>query len=371
MPPPSPQKANALSQKLLRWYGTYARKMPWRIAPGGGRGGDDRPDPYRVWLSEIMLQQTGVATVVPYFEKFVSRWPNVHALAAAGRDDVMAAWAGLGYYTRARNLHACARQVARQVAGEARGVFPSTEDALQKLPGIGPYTAAAIVAIAFDKPATVVDGNVERVMARMFALGKPLKEAKAEIRTLAAALTPKRRAGDYAQAVMDLGATVCTPKSPACEICPWADDCVGRAQGIAAELPMKPKKIAKPVRRGAAFWITRGDGAVLLRRRPDQGLLGGMLEVPCSEWVETNGTRAALIKQAPVEAVFAPVPGLVKHTFTHFHLELEVFAARIDGRKANGNGKNNGHLWTAPVALADAGLPTVMRKVVKLVEGLM
>jgi len=357
MTPPSPQKSAALSRRLLKWYDAHARQLPWRAPPGSGKGAD----PYRVWLSEIMLQQTVVAAVIPYFEAFTRRWPTVEELAAARSEDVMAAWAGLGYYTRARNLLKCARVMAEEMGGR----FPRTEAELQKLPGIGPYTAAAIAAIAFDMPATVIDGNVDRVMVRMFGVKKPIRDAKAEIRTFAEALTPKRRAGDYAQAVMDLGATVCTPKSPSCLICPWAEDCVARAQGIAADLPVRPARKAKPTRRGAAFWITRGDGAVLLRRRAEKGLLGGMLEVPSSEWRAEDFDVAAHLKEAPVKAKFSPTPGLVTHTFTHFHLELSVFTARIDGRKAGGSDA----LWTAPNELEDVGLPTVMKKVVQLVAG--
>ncbi len=354
---PSPQKAAALSRKLLGWYGAHARELPWRAKPGD----KSAADPYRVWLSEIMLQQTVVAAVIPYYDEFLRRWPNVQALAAAKPEDVMAAWAGLGYYTRAQNLIKCAKVVANKLGGE----FPSTEEELLKLPGIGPYTAAAIAAIAFGRPATVVDGNVDRVMVRMFGVERPVKEAKAEIRGLAEALTPGKRAGDYAQGVMDLGATVCTPKSPSCLVCPWTDDCVARERGIAAALPVKAKKRAKLTRVGAAFWITRGDGAVLLRRRPDKGLLGGMLEVPSSEWRDGRFAARAYLKEAPVAADFKALPGLVTHTFTHFHLELAVYAARIDGRKANGNG----HLWHAPEDLEDVGLPTVMKKVARLVGG--
>ncbi len=353
MTPPSPQKSAALSRRLLKWYDSHARVLPWRVGPDRGVP----PDPYRVWLSEIMLQQTVVAAVIPYFEKFAARWPTVEALAAAKSEDVMAAWAGLGYYARARNLLNC----ARVVAGELGGAFPRTEVELQKLPGIGPYTAAAIAAIAFDAPATVIDGNVDRVMVRMFGVRKPIRDAKAEIRAFAEALTPKRRAGDYAQAVMDLGATVCTPKSPSCAECPWAEDCVARAKGIAADLPVKPARKVKPTRVGAAFWITRGDGAVLLRRRPEKGLLGGMLEVPSSEWRVGAFDARAHLREAPVKAKFSPAPGLVTHTFTHFHLELSVFTARIDGRKRGGADA----LWTSAEELEGIGLPTVMKKVVR------
>jgi len=366
------QKLSAsLSKSLLKWYDKNARDLLWRAPPGAG----EKSDPYAVWLSEIMLQQTTVATVGPYFEKFLAAWPNVSELARAPRDEVTAAWAGLGYYTRARNLHKC----ASVVANELDGIFPRTEEELIKLPGIGPYTAAAIAAIAFDEPATVVDGNVDRVMVRLFALTKPIREVKAEIRVLAGALTPKKRAGDYAQAVMDLGATICTPRNPSCDICPWSDKCEAQAKGIAADLPIKPPKKAKPTRRGAAFWITRNDGAVLLRRRADKGLLGGMLEIPSTEWVASatsvpaaagapraTDTQKALLDQAPVNSNFEPVSGTVTHTFTHFHLELDVFATQIDGRRAKAlNGED--HIWTAPENLEGVGLPTVMMKVVRLV----
>jgi A/G-specific adenine glycosylase len=352
---PSPQKAAAKARQLLRWYDIHARDLPWRVPPGD----KSKPDPYAVWLSEIMLQQTVVATVIPYFEAFTRRWPTVEALAHAPSEEVMAAWAGLGYYTRARNLVKCARVVTEELGGN----FPPTEEGLIRLPGIGPYTAAAVAAIAFGAPATVVDGNVDRVMVRLFGIRWPIKDAKSEIWAFAKALTPKQRAGDYAQAVMDLGATVCSPKSPSCEICPWAEDCVARELGIAGDLPLKLPRRAKPTRRGAAFWITRSDGAVLLRRRPEKGLLGGMVEVPGSEWRTDDFESKTHLKEAPVKAKFKPVPGLVTHTFTHFHLELLVFSAQIDGRKANGNG----HLWTRPEDLADVGLPTVMKKVVRLV----
>src|SRR5690242_14567761 len=262
--------------RLLDWYDRHRRTLPWR-APAGKRSA-----PYLVWLSEIMLQQTTVATVGDYFHRFVKRWPTVEALAGAPIDEVLSAWAGLGYYARARNLHACARAVTEQHGG----VFPSDEEALLALPGIGPYTAAAIRAIAFDEPASAVDGNVERVITRLFAIETPLHDAKAEINLRAATLVPQRRAGDYAQAMMDLGATVCTPRSPRCVICPLMAGCISRKRGIAEELPRRAPKAERPTRRGLAFVLTRKDGAVLLRKRPTKGLLGGMDEVPSSDWRE-------------------------------------------------------------------------------------
>ncbi len=268
-----------LSDVLLGWYDTHARVMPWRVPPAQSKAGV-RPDPYRIWLSEVMLQQTTVAAVVKYFHAFTMRWPTVAALAGAADEAVMAEWAGLGYYARARNLLKCARLV---VANHG-GVFPDTRDELMALPGIGPYTAAAIASIAFGRAECVVDGNVERVMARLFHVTTPLPAAKPELQAHAAVLTPDMRAGDYAQAVMDLGATVCTPKSPSCGLCPWSGACLARIKGCAAELPRRTPKPTKPTRYGIAYIARRGDGAWLLERRPDKGLLGGMLGWPGAEW---------------------------------------------------------------------------------------
>lgn len=270
---------------LLGWYDRMARPLPWRVSPSA-RASGVRPDPYRVWLSEVMLQQTTVAAVIPYFRTFTARWPDIESLASAPEAEVMAAWAGLGYYARARNLIACAREVA---AGGGR--FPDTEEGLRALPGIGAYTAAAVAAIAFDRPAVVVDGNVERVMARVFAVETPLPQAKPELKALAAQLTPAERPGDYAQGVMDLGATVCVPRRPACGICPWVDRCAGRAEGIAEDLPRRAEKRPKPLRHGVAFCAVRDDGAVLLERRPARGLLGGMLGLPGSDWGWSRSAR--------------------------------------------------------------------------------
>lgn len=338
-----------LSALLLSWYDAEGRRLPWRARPG------EAADPYAVWLSEIMLQQTTVAAVIPYFAAFLRKWPTVEALAAAPVDDVMAAWAGLGYYARARNLHKCAQVVAEQHGGR----FPDTEEALRKLPGVGRYTAAAVAAIAFGRRAVVVDGNVERVMARLYAVEEPLPGAKARLTDLADALTPAERAGDYAQAVMDLGATICTPRKPACGLCPWMRGCQGRRAGIAETLPRKADKGEKPTRRGVAFWIVRWDGAVLLRRRPPKGLLGGMMEIPSSPWQEAALASAEAVRYAPVRCDWRPVRGVVRHTFTHFHLELEVLAGVARG------GEFPGCRWVAPENLGEEALPTLMRKVIR------
>jgi A/G-specific adenine glycosylase len=338
-----------LSSQLLEWYASNARALPWRCLPG------ETPDPYRVWLSEIMLQQTTVQAVKAYFERFVTNWPSVHDLAAAPLDDVLKVWAGLGYYARARNLHAC----ARVVAGEFGGVFPNTEALLLSLPGIGPYTAGAIAAIAFGKPHAAVDGNVERVISRLYAIETPLPAAKPEIRAAAQALVPHSRAGDFAQALMDLGATVCTPKSPDCRNCPWAEHCRGFRLGTAAGLPRKAAKKQVSTRRGIAYWVERGDGAVLLRRRPEKGLLGGMMEVPTTDWGEGSPSPGT---QAPLAAEWAELPGIVEHTFTHFHLELKVVKATriIDDALRD----DLGCRWVMRHDLAGEALPTAMRKVV-------
>jgi A/G-specific adenine glycosylase len=338
-----------LADRLLAWYDCHRRDLPWRARPG------ERPDPYRVWLSEVMLQQTTVATVGAYFDRFVTRWPDLRALAAASLDEVLHAWQGLGYYARARHLHACARAVLERHDGR----FPAEEAALRALPGIGDYTAAAVAAIAFDLPATPVDGNIERVMARLFAHEEALPEAKPALRRRAATLTPQRRAGDYAQAVMDLGATICTPRKPRCILCPWREECRGRQSGIAERLPMQRAKPPKPVRRGVAFWALRADGAVLLRRRPEKGLLGGMMEVPSTPWREAAWSMEQAKAAAPFRAKWRPLAGIVRHSFTHFHLELAVLAAEVrDGcRSAGGE-------WVSIEALGQQALPTVMKKVV-------
>lgn len=315
------------SNALLRWYVVDKRRLPWRAEAGAG------PDPYRVWLSEVMLQQTRVAAVLPYFETFTRRWPTLEALAAAADEEVMRAWAGLGYYARARNLLACARVVMRDHGGR----FPDTEEGLARLPGLGPYSAAAIAAIAFSRHAVVVDGNVERVVARLHAVEEPLPAAKPTLYRLAAALTPPGPSGDFAQAMMDLGATVCTPRSPDCPLCPLAAHCAAFAKGDPAAYPRRRAKARRPARTATAYWLEHR-GEVLLVRRPAEGLLGGMLALP----------------EAPPADAGWEEAGSVSHVFTHFALEMRVLCAeaprRIDG------------LWHPVHAIAEAGLPTVFAK---------
>lgn len=338
----------SLRHRLLAWYDQERRDLPWRAGPGQGA------DPYRVWLSEIMLQQTTVATVRPYFAAFIARWPRLEALAAADLDDVLRQWQGLGYYARARNLHAC----ARIVAGAFGGRFPDHEEALRRLPGVGAYTAAAIAAIAFRRPAVPVDGNVIRVLARLRAVAVPLPAAKGMIAGLAARLVARERPGDFAQALMDLGAGICTPRAPRCGACPWSADCRAFAEARPEAYPVKVPKTARPVRRGIAFWAERGDGAVLLRRRPARGLLGGMMEIPSTAWRADGWTFGEAIRFAPLLARWRPVPGSVRHTFTHFCLELGVVAATAE------NGAAADGVWCPIDRLEAHPLPTVMKKVV-------
>lgn len=343
------------SKSLLAWYDRHARSLPWRVSPENRKLGEI-PDPYRIWLSEIMLQQTTVAAVKAYFEKFVSLWPTVDDLAAAPEEDVMKAWAGLGYYSRARNLKKCAEAIAADHGGR----FPETETELLKLPGIGPYTAAAITTIAFDQHAAVVDGNVERVLTRLYQIETPLPEAKPEIKTRMADLTPDERPGDFAQAVMDLGATICTPKKPACGLCPWRETCLVQSSALSETLPRKAPKKQKPTRYGAAFVaVDEKSGAVLLRRRAPKGLLGGMTEVPGTEWTESFDPASAH-DHAPLPADWRRQTGEVKHTFTHFHLKLSVFRANLT---AGQDVDLADTWWSLPRELDEEALPTVMRKV--------
>lgn len=330
------RESKVIAEALLAWYDRHARALPWRAPPG-----TLATDPYRVWLSEVMLQQTTVAAVKDYFHRFTARWPTVQDLAAAEDAEVMAEWAGLGYYARARNLLACARAVA------AAGAFPDTREGLAALPGIGPYTSAAIASIAFDRPETVVDGNVERVVSRLFAVEEPLPKSKPRLTALAATLTPKQRPGEFAQAMMDLGATICTPRSPACAICPLIEPCDARAQGIAAELPRKLPKAAKPERTGTV-WIGRLGDMVLTERRADKGLLGGTLGFPSTGW---DGSELP----PPGAAEWQPI-GEVRHVFTHFGLTLQVLAGDLAGNPARGE--------LVPLRQIDrTALPGLMRKV--------
>ena len=340
MPPPDPSA-------LLDWYDRHRRTMPWRALPG------EAADPYRVWLSEIMLQQTTVAAVIPYFNRFTERFPTVHDLAAADTQAVMHAWAGLGYYARARNLHACAKAVSA-----AGGQFPATLETLLALPGIGPYTARAVAAIAFGTPVVPVDGNVERVASRLYAVEAPMPAAKPALATAAARFgnhpAARARASDFAQSIFDLGATICTTQRPACVICPLSPGCAARAAGIAETLPRRAAKPVRPHRHGALFWLTDAQGQVLLRRRPDHGLLGGMTELPGTDWTPDPWPHAQALTAGPMQAAWRHA-GQVRHVFTHFELHLDVFAACVPTIEAQG-------FLRPATALAAEALPTVMRK---------
>jgi A/G-specific adenine glycosylase len=348
-------KAGGRPALLLAWYDRHRRRLPWRPLPG------ERADPYRVWLSEIMLQQTGVKTVGPYFEKFLARWPDADALGTASLDDVLRMWAGLGYYSRARNLHACAVAVRR----DHGGAFPDTEEGLRSLPGIGPYTASAIAAIAFGRRTMPVDGNIERVVSRLFAVEEALPQAKPLIQQLATTLLgageENSRAGDSAQALMDLGSSICTPKKPACVLCPLNEDCLSRMRGDQESFPRKAAKKAGTLRRGAAFVVTRGN-ELLVRSRPEKGLLGGMTEVPGSDWIAAQDDKTAL-QQAPLLKAVARwhrKVGVVTHVFTHFPLEVVVYTASVAARSRAPEGMR----WVPIATLKDEALPNVMRKVI-------
>ncbi|CAN7601250.1 A/G-specific adenine glycosylase [Rhizobium sp. LjRoot30] len=340
-----------LAKKLLEWYDRHHRELPWRISPAMARRGV-KADPYHIWLSEVMLQQTTVQAVKPYFAKFLDLWPTVNDLADAPSEAVMTAWAGLGYYARARNLKKCAEAVARLHGG----VFPRTEDGLKSLPGIGDYTAAAVAAIAFNARAAVMDGNVERVVSRLYAIDTPLPAAKPLIRANVAEITPEDRPGDFAQAMMDLGATICTPKRPACALCPLREDCRALAGHDPETFPVKAAKKEKPVRRGAAFVGIDENENIFLRRRQEEGLLGGMTEVPTTGWTaRVDGETSA--EAAPFPAVWQ-AKGSIVHVFTHFELRLSVYSARIERRE-----RNDGW-WRAVANLDQEALPTVMKKVI-------
>ena len=352
---PSPDTtASTVASKLLAWYDRHARELPWRTGPADLARGI-RPDPYRVWLSEIMLQQTTVAAVKDYFAKFTAKWPDVASLAAAPEDDILKAWAGLGYYSRARNLKKC----ADAVVAEHGGTFPRSSAGLRDLPGIGDYTSAAIAAIAFNEPAAVVDGNVERVVTRLYAIDTPLPEAKKEIRAITRSLTDPARPGDFAQGMMDLGATLCTPKRPACMHCPLREDCRALSAGDPERFPVRPAKKTKPLRRGAAFVLTNRDGAFLLEKRGDSGLLAGMTQVPTTAWTaRQDGTTDT--SEAPLANADWMHCGTVGHVFTHFELRLAVYSAEGE-MQAREN-----QWWSDPASLGGEALPTVMKKVLAL-----
>ena len=345
--PMPPSDLPALQHALMHWYDANARTLPWRVGPERHAAGE-RADPYRVWLSEVMLQQTTTPHATPYFLAFTARWPTVVELAAAEDGEVMAAWAGLGYYARARNLLAC----ARAVAGRRGGVFPDTEAGLRALPGLGPYTAAAVAAIAFDRPAVVVDGNVERVIARLFDVQQPLPEARPELRRLAGAIASASRPGDWAQATMDLGATICRPRQPLCGVCPVAAFCEGRASGAPEQLPRKAAKTERPRRYGVAYVALKGESVALVRR-PAKGLLGGMLALPTSAWRSTPFSLTEAMAEAPARADWRSV-GEVEHVFTHFALTLKVLRAEVRDVALDVD-------WAAQLRAGER-LPTVFRK---------
>jgi A/G-specific adenine glycosylase len=342
--------------RLLAWYDRHRRRLPWRTLPG------EAADPYRVWLSEIMLQQTTVTAVAPYYAKFLAQFPTVETLAAAEIEEVFKLWAGLGYYARARNLHAC----AKAVVARHDGAFPATQAELAELPGIGPYTAAAVAAIAFERPASPVDGNIERVIARLYAIEDELPGAKSAIRALAERLRPPQRPGDFAQAMMDLGATICTPKNPACALCPFLDGCAARCRGDPETFPRKAKKREGKLRRGAAFVALRVDGHLLVRTRPARGLLGGMTEVPTTEFLADFDESGALDAAPSVAGAggarrtrWRRLPGTVTHIFTHFPLELLIFRAEVPAATAAPDGMR----WIAASEVRGAAFPSLMRKV--------
>ncbi|WP_346295723.1 A/G-specific adenine glycosylase [Rhodopseudomonas sp. P1] len=348
---PADASLRARPAALLAWYDRHRRSLPWRALPGA------TSDPYAVWLSEIMLQQTTVRAVGPYFDKFMARWPTVTALGEASLDDVLKMWAGLGYYSRARNLHACAVAVTRQHGGR----FPDTEEGLRALPGVGPYTAAAIAAIAFSRRTMPVDGNIERVVSRLYAVEDELPKAKPRIKALAETLLGPSRAGDSAQALMDLGATICTPKKPACALCPLMEGCAARLRGDAESFPRKAPKKTGVLRRGAAFVVIRGD-QVLVRSRPAKGLLGGMTEVPNSDWLPDQDEAAAKAQAPALKGVtrWHRKAGVVSHVFTHFPLELTVYVAHASA----GTRAPAGMRWMQISTLSDEALPNLMRKVI-------
>ena len=340
-----------LQTSLLDWYDAHARTLPWRIKNGLG-------DPYKVWLSEIMLQQTTVATVQPYFKEFIKRWPSLNALAGAELDDVLHAWQGLGYYARARNLHKCARVVVMEYEGQ----FPDNEKDLHRLPGIGPYTAAAIAAIAFGRPSAPVDGNIVRVVSRLMNVRTPLPALHREVTGSFAPLVPEERPGDFVQAMMDLGATICMPRKAMCYHCPWCKFCAAQKAGVAESLPVRAPKKKKPTRHGVVFWLENTGGKILLRRRPEKGLLGGMMEFPSTDWRDKGWDVDEAIKEAPIKAKWQSLSGTVRHTFTHFHLELTILSSHVGVRQKGLD------VWSHPDFFSDHALPTLMKKIAKHVS---
>ena len=354
-PVKSPPPTIAPTNRLLAWYDDNRRNLPWRSLPGAA------PEPYHVWLSEVMLQQTTVATVRPRFQAFLKRWPTVKALAAASLDDVLHEWQGLGYYARARNLHACAVAVAH----EHGGVFPTTEAGLLGLPGIGEYTAAAVAAIAFGEATAPVDGNIIRVISRLNMLDTPMPGGKKQIEALVSEMVPTSRPGDFAQAMMDLGAMVCTPRKPDCMSCPWGSDCRAHAEGEEERFPVRKAKPEKPTRHGTVFWLVDEEDRILLRRRPEKGLLGGMMEFPSTDWRATPWEKNEAIGEFPASNNKATLhwksmPGDVHHTFTHFHLVLTVIAVQLPGA---GEALPTNGQWCPPDRFHEHALPTVMKKV--------
>jgi len=337
-----------LQKSLLQWYEYVGRTLPWRVKNG-------LSDPYKVWLSEVMLQQTTVTTVIPYFNKFIRRWPSLLELANAELDEVLHIWQGLGYYSRARNLHKCARIVLKKY----NGVLPDDERELLSLPGIGPYTAAAIAAIAYGVPSTPVDGNVVRVISRLMNVQTPLPALHSQISDLFAPIVPKDSPGDFVQAIMDLGAMICTPRKLKCNQCPLIKYCAAQKCGVAEDLPVRPTKKKKPTRRGVIFWLENTNGKILLRRRPENGLLGGMMAFPSTDWREKNWDLDEAIKMAPFNLRWQPLSGTVCHTFSHFHLELSVLFGQSCLRQ---EGKD---VWSRPEYFENYALPTLMKKIAK------
>jgi A/G-specific adenine glycosylase len=349
-----PAKARSFAGALLHWYDRNRRQLPWRFAAG------ETPDPYQVWLSEIMLQQTTVATVAPRFRSFLARWPDVAALAAAPLDQVLHEWQGLGYYERARNLHACARTLATEMSGR----FPETPEALRALPGVGPYTANAIAAFAFGKKTVPLDANIERVLARLLALERPVREAKRELESHALTLLPERRAGDAAQALMELGAIVCTPRRPNCLICPVRSHCRAAAAGLAERLPLKARRPPRPLRHATLFWLERSDGKVWLSRWPERGLLGGLMGLPATPWSDRPWTLGTAIAHAPRPAGWRVVPGVVEWGFTHFRVALTILRGSMRGsRRPDAVGA-----WVLPAEFGAHALPTMMKRAIRHVH---